>query len=325
MELRQLRYFVAIVECGSLSAASKAVHVAQPALSHHLKNLEAAFGKRLLTREARGIQPTREGDLLYRHAVGILRQADTLQAMLSHGGDAPGGRVAVGLPKTVSGLLSLPLFTHARQRFPAVALELVDGHSAELSRAVLDGRLDMAVIMPPGPLQGGVEQPLVSEDLVVICPQSAPWLAPGRSLTVAQLFALPMLISNRRERLHKVLESLGAQHQLGFNVQGHIDELGSLLQAVSAGYGVTVLPWCAVPDALSQRGLQARPLKGMKLTRELLLCRAQAVPLSDAALAVGQAMAHVLGELVGNGQWNSARLHGIDWEAMGSGLAFCPR
>jgi len=314
MELRQLRYFVAIVEFGSLSAAARAVHVAQPALSHHLKNLEASFGKRLLRREARGMQPTREGDLLYRHAVGILRQVETLHATLTRSGDHLQGSFAIGLPKTVSALVSMPLFEAARKAYPAIALELVDGHSRELSRAVLEGRLDMAVIMPPGPLQGSVEQPLVSEDMVVICPRSAPWLPPGRTLSVAQLSVLPMLISNRRERLHRLLEAVLPEPRPGFNIQGHIDELGSLLQAVSAGYGVTVLPWCAVPRALSDSGLQARRLKGVKLERELLLCRAQVVPFSETALAIGQLMARVFTALVVGGQWTSARLHTIDWE-----------
>lgn len=315
LDLKQLRYFVAMVDAGSLSAAAAVLHVAQPALSHHLKNLETSLGKTLLRREARGIAPTPEGELLYRHAAGILRQTETLELMLRRTGDQLEGRVALGLPKTASALLSVPLFERARAIYPALALELVDGHSRELGRALLEGRLDLALLMPPGPPQGCTDQALVTEELVVVCPSRADWLAPGRTLDVAQLSELPMLIANRRDRLQRVLEAAIQEHRLSFNVRGHIDELGSLLRAVAAGHGLTVLPWCAVTGHRKDAGLQFRRLRGMRLVRELHLCRATALPLAETSVAIGKLLSSVIEQMVRRGDWPRTHVHALDWPA----------
>ena len=308
LDLRQLRYFVAIVDHGGLSAAAKALHVAQPALSHHLKNLEAVLGRRLLRREARGVQPTREGEVLFRHAVGVLRQVDGLRAALARGPAALAGTVAVGMPKTVARVLALPLFGAVRAEHPQVALEIVDGHSQELGRAVVEGRLDFALMMPPGPPQGSIDTPLIREDLVVVCPPRAPWLPTAPSVRPADLATLPLLVSNRRERLHALLATLTSESHIELDVRGHIDELGSLLGAVKAGYGATVLPWCAVGPEATRGEIAIRRISGQRLVRQLLLCRSQALPLTEAAAAACTLMVACCKRLIDDGQWRGARL-----------------
>jgi LysR family nitrogen assimilation transcriptional regulator len=313
VDLRQLRYFVAIVDHGSLSAAAKALHVAQPALSHHLKNLESSLGHRLLRRDARGVQTTREGELLFRHAVGLLRQADGLRVALDRGQATLSGAVAVGLPKTVARLLALPFFEAVRERHPQVTLEIVDGHSQDLGRAVVEGRMDLALIMPPGPLQGSIDLPLLQEELVVVMAPDAPWRPPSRSLTPAQLAALPMLLSNRRERLHALLAAMSSETHITLAVRGHLDELGSLLGAVKAAHGATLLPWCAVGPEVARGELIALRIRGQRLTRQLLLSRSQTLPLTAAATAAGELLAATCGRLIEAGLWRGARLlrHGV--------------
>ena len=74
MDLRQLRYFVKIVELESISLAAEALHVAQPSLSQHVVNLESELGTKLLNRSNHGTKPTHEGEMLFRYAKSILRQ-----------------------------------------------------------------------------------------------------------------------------------------------------------------------------------------------------------------------------------------------------------
>lgn len=307
-DLRQLRYFVAIVDHGSLSAAARALHVAQPALSHHLKHLEAMFGHRLLRREARGVQPTREGELLFRHAVGVLRQVDGLRAALARGPAELAGAVSIGLPKTVARLLALPLFDAVRARHPHITLEIIDGHSHQLGRAVVEGRMDAALIMPPGPLQGSVDVPVLTEELVVVAPPRADWLPAARTLSTADLSRLPLLVSHRRERLHALLATLTAESGLALDVRGHIDELGSLLGAVKAGHGATVLPWCAVGPEVARGELVARRIRGQRLNRQLLLSRSRSLPMSEAAAATCALLIASCRRLIDDGHWRGARL-----------------
>ena len=314
MDLRQLRYFVAIVEHGSLTAAAKALHIAQPALSHHLRNLEESFGVSLLRREARGVQPTRAGEFLFNHAVGLLRQAENLQSAMTRGPAVPGGAVAVGLPKTVARFLSLPIFEHARAAYPQLSLELIDGHSKDLGHAVAQGRLDFAVIMPPGPAHGSVEIALLTEELVVACPVRAAWLPATATLSLDQLSRLPMLMSNRRERLYELLSLLTVERKIELNICGHIDELASLVAAVAAGHGATVLPWCALQDSVERGLVTVRRIRGLPLSRQLLLCRSQSVPLSAAATAVAEVVRDVCRRLLSDGKWRGAKLAELQWE-----------
>ena len=307
IELRPLRYFVAMVESGGLSAAARRLHVAQPALSHHLKQLESELGCRLLHREARGVRPTAEGESLFRHAVGLLRQLDGLPAAITADTRFPQGVVTVGLPPTLSGLLSLPVFETVLDRHPGIRLEIVEGHSRDLGRALLEGRIDLALMMPPGPAQGAVEQPVVAEELVIVCPAHAPWLPGGRQLSPADLRRMPMLLSSRRERLHALLSTRLSEERIDLDIRGHLDDLGALLAAVERGHGATVLPWCAASTALAAGRVVARRMKGRRLRRELLLCRSESLPLRDAVAATGGLVVRVVRELVDSGRWQTAQ------------------
>ncbi|MBQ1766158.1 MAG: LysR family transcriptional regulator, partial [Aquincola sp.] len=93
MDLRQLKYFVRIVELGGLSAAAQSLHVAQPSLSQHVANLEAELGLPLLERGARGARPTPAGRRLYEQAKALLRQAGDIPALVRQEGGEVAGHV----------------------------------------------------------------------------------------------------------------------------------------------------------------------------------------------------------------------------------------
>jgi LysR family nitrogen assimilation transcriptional regulator len=312
IELRQLRYFVSIVEAGSVSAAARALHIAQPALTHHIKNLEAEFGRPLLIRGARGVRPTPEGERLFRHALGVLRQVTGLRAAVSSDGLAVSGVVAVGLPPTVAGLISLPLYESVKARYPGIRLELVGGHSRDLGRALLEGRIDLALMMPPGPGQGVVEQPLLSEELFFICPRHASWLPPGiAEIGQEDLPRLPLLLSSRADRLYRLLAQRMSEDRIELDVRGHLDDIGSLLAAVEAGHGATVLPWCAAADALIEGRVVALRMPRRKLVRELILCRPDGTAPRQATDAVAERLLSVVEQLTGSGNWQATRAHGL--------------
>lgn len=96
MNLRRLRYFVKIVDLGSLTQAAEALHIAQPALSQQLSTLEGEFNERLLIRTKRGVTPTPAGMVLYRHAQTILRQLDQAHSDVGNAGQGLSGSVSVG-------------------------------------------------------------------------------------------------------------------------------------------------------------------------------------------------------------------------------------
>src|ERR1700691_6573267 len=96
MDLRQLRYFVGIVQAGSLSRAADQLHVAQSAISRHLASLESEVGRQLVTRGPKGILLTEAGGVLYRHAEAILRQVEFGKQDAVSAPKVPAGSVAIG-------------------------------------------------------------------------------------------------------------------------------------------------------------------------------------------------------------------------------------
>lgn len=113
MELRQLRYFVAIVDHGSLSRAALFLHVAQPALTAQIKHLEDELGAQLLHRSAQGMTSTDAGKVFYEHAQAILKQVGDAKSAVTQSTTRPSGSVTLGLPHSISGALALPLLIAA--------------------------------------------------------------------------------------------------------------------------------------------------------------------------------------------------------------------
>src|SRR5580704_17908379 len=109
MDLRQLRYFVGIVQAGSLSRAADHLHVAQSAISHHLAILESELEKELVTRGPKGIVLTEAGRILYRHAEAILRHVESAKRDAMSALNVPSGRVSIGLPVAWTPILSYEL------------------------------------------------------------------------------------------------------------------------------------------------------------------------------------------------------------------------
>lgn len=108
MDRRQLRYFLGVVELGSLTGGAEAMHVAQSAISSHVRNLEEELGVQLLVRGPKGVTPTEHGRLLAEHAISILRQFEQARQEVMALGREPHGDVALGIPATVSPVLIRP-------------------------------------------------------------------------------------------------------------------------------------------------------------------------------------------------------------------------
>lgn len=132
MDMRQLKYFVQIVESGSLSKASLQLFVAQPSLSQQMARLEEEVGRVLLVRSVRGVRPTPNGEALYHHAKFMLRQLDEAVAVAQQDLEGWTGRVTLGLPPTTVHVVGLPLVKHLKLRYPGITLNVVEALSAQL-------------------------------------------------------------------------------------------------------------------------------------------------------------------------------------------------
>lgn len=167
MELRQLRYVVAIAEHGALSKAASQVFVAQSALSFQLAQLEAELGVSLFLRTRRGVELTEPGKALA-HAQAILRQVEDARASVHSTGGEPTGKVVFGIPHSVSNALALPLLQAVRQQLPQVELELTEELTGNLIAQLRTGLLNLAVLFDDGHLAEFLHQRVLTERLSLI-------------------------------------------------------------------------------------------------------------------------------------------------------------
>ena len=146
MELRHLRTFLAVAEEGSFTRAGQRLHIAQPAVSVHVRQLEDELGVMLVDRSHRLIELTQAGALLHSEARGILRRLERAIGDVRRVGDGRAGRLSVGFLPSLSNTPILPSLRRFGARNPSLALELHDLLKAELIRALQDGTVDVAFL-----------------------------------------------------------------------------------------------------------------------------------------------------------------------------------
>lgn len=282
MDTRRLYSFVKIVDAGSITRAAAILHIAQPALSQQVSTLEAEFAQRLLIRSKSGVVPTEAGRALYRHAQLILRQVDQAHAAVNIGGRSPAGSVSVGLaPYSTGAALALPLLRAVRERYPEIVLHINENFGGVISEAIMTGRMDMAFIYGAGPIRGVRFEPMRTEDLLLISAGTAT----ADEVTVAELAGIDLLLPSRIHTIRQVVDAAFAQAGMAPRVVGEIESALTLVNAVTADLGATVLPWSAARAILDVNGLVVRRI-APAIEVQLSLCTSENQPLSEPALVV---------------------------------------
>src|SRR2546426_3455607 len=305
MDIRQLRYFVKVVELSNITAAAEALHIAQPSLSQHMLNLESELEVRLLERNAHGTRPTETGKLLYRHAKLILRQLDDARSAIRQESVAPSGRVAIGFPTSTSRVVAAPLLARMRAQYPLVELELVEGSSGDLVVQVAQGRLDLAVTMNARAAPQLEIRPLLEEELFVVVAPAAQVQGP---ISVAQLAALPLLLPTHPNSVRVATEHLFAAQRHSFKLVAETSAVEILILSVENGLGSTILPSSAFSLAQQQGRVQGIPIEGRPLIRELSLSLSRSAMHSPAVQCVQNTLVKVIGDEVLQGRWQGVRL-----------------
>ncbi|WP_233098434.1 LysR family transcriptional regulator [Pseudomonas sp. MF5691] len=284
MDLRQLRYFVKVIECGNITRASEALHIAQPAISQQMRNLELDMGMPLLERSVHGVVATAAGQTLYRHAIELLRQADGTREMLRQDADFPQGKVSVGMPSSTARMLAIPLARAIGQRYPGIKLELIDAPSAELGRLITVGRVALAVNVDVVETRGMAFQRLLTETLYLVAwPEFELAEDPVSIEALAKMpLVLPCAPNTIRNRVEFALQEAGLKCEVEFEA----NSTDLLFSAVKAQLGVTVLPWAAAHAELGQQRLKLARIDHRLFKRDLSLCWHDTVVESNAVQKV---------------------------------------
>jgi LysR family nitrogen assimilation transcriptional regulator len=303
MDLRQLRYFVGIVQSGSLSRAADQLHVAQSAISHHLASLESELGRQLVTRGPKGIQLTEAGGALYRHAEAILRQVEHAKQDTLNAQNVPSGRVSIGFPVAQSSLLGYELLVRIREAYPQILLHLTDAHSALLRERLVNGRLDMAVLLIEQPERGLAVEPLVVEELFYATADSD-----TSPISLAEAAKLPLLVPGPGSGIQRAAQEAFNKQGLTVTPIAECDTMNALRRLVASGIGNSIMTWCALHDADSKHVLNYRRFADAKLERTVSLCFSEVGLRSPATEAVALTLKTLVREMIESGAWQGVTL-----------------
>ncbi|HCL6510199.1 TPA: nitrogen assimilation transcriptional regulator NAC [Klebsiella pneumoniae] len=239
MNLRRLKYFVKIVDIGSLTQAAEVLHIAQPALSQQVATLEGEMDQQLLIRTKRGVTPTEAGKILYTHARTILRQCEQAQLAVNNVGQTLRGQVSIGLaPGTAASAITMPLLQTVRNELPEVMVYLQESSGTALNDKLLAGQLDMAVLYERSPVAGIVSQPLLKEDLYLVGTRDCP----GQSVDLTAVAEMNLFLPRDYSAVRARVAEAFTLRRLSAKIIGEIESITTLTAAIASGMGATVLP-----------------------------------------------------------------------------------
>jgi len=306
MELRQLRYFIRVVELGSMGRAAAELGVVRSALSQQISRLEGELATRLLQRTTIGVVPTDAGVAFWRQAQLAVRHADEAaraaqQARLS-------GHVSVGLAPSTAAVLALPFMAGMRERYPDVRLQLVESLSGNLASMLNARQLDLAVLFETEAARRWSVTPLLDERLFVIGAPNLPGMPKGARVKLTQIGSLPLVMPSGTHGLRAIVATAFARAKCEPRIVADIDGLAILMDAVRAGVAATIQPGAATAR-IPAGELRLVLVTDAGVRRRNVLASLSDDELSPAALAARVVLAAVARKLVADKHWIGATLH----------------
>ncbi|TCS38047.1 molybdate transport repressor ModE-like protein [Paucimonas lemoignei] len=267
-DLTDLRLFLTVVECGSLTQAAREIHLALASVSERIAGMEAALGAPLLERNRRGVRPTAAGEALVRHARSILGQVEQMRGELRTYATGLKGRISLLSNTAAMAALLPPQLCHFLTIHRDLSIDLEERPSADIVQALVDRRADMGIvadITDLGPLQTHL---IASDQLVVVSSHSHP-LARQSRIAFAELLGEP-IVGMADTALETYLGERAARlgRQLDYRIQ--LRNVEHVAMCVEAGIGISILS-----DAMARtltRDLAIMPLSEAWATRRLYLC-----------------------------------------------------
>lgn len=284
LDLRKIRYFVAVYEEGSLSRAATREKVVQPALSVQLRQLETELAVRLFDRSAQGVQPTPAGHHLYRLSSNILRGLEGLKREMLDFGGTIAGTIRVGLMPSicrgpVAGLLSAYL-----DAFPRVEVKIVEAYSGTLARQVMAGELDLAVCNRPAQQTSLKLRLLLRDRVVLVSGPHTGRLPPWAECRLSELPELKLILPSGQHSLRRLLDAHVKSGAIATVRIMEMDGLGATLRFVEATDWATLLPGIAVVEEARAGRFLLNPVAApARLTSDIYALHAPDQPPSLAA------------------------------------------
>ena len=243
VDMRRLRYFLAVCEHGGFSRAADAIGIAQPALTRQVQLLKQEIGVELFTRNGRSAVPTSAGQALLTGARGHLESLDLLVDRLRRDFAAAPARVSLGICPTIAPLFLQHIHTAMRLSPGSPALTVIEAYSGDLRNLMAAGQLDLALSYSPAEGAGVHAMPLLSEKLVVAARN-----APGGTLSLRDLAGMKLILPSRMHQLRRIIDRVCAARGQVLIPALELDSLAAVKAMLAGDCGdfATILPYHAV-------------------------------------------------------------------------------
>ena len=267
LDIRRLRYLIAISDAGSLTAAARALNIAQPALSYHLSELERLIGGSLFNRKSTGMEPTALGLILIGHAVQIVdriheAEADVLRRVDE---DPAGKKIRLSIIPSLATTLSPALFKAFGKALPKHSLHLIDARSAFAKELLEKEKADFAIQLIAD--QGLEDEPLAWEEMFCIAPAEH-GVAP---MEFSEVASSDLILPASGNPLRRFLEDAARENELSLCVSMEVDGFEPRKRMVRAGLGTTVFGEFSIAPEVLEPGLVARRIVEPVLKRPIYL------------------------------------------------------
>ncbi|KWB82521.1 LysR family transcriptional regulator [Burkholderia ubonensis] len=284
MNFTHLAAFYAVVETGSVTAASERLHVSQPALTREIRELEERLGATLFDRLPRGMQPTEAGRLLADYAAQIFALANAAEAAVGEFAGLTRGQLGIGSSRTIGVYLLPAVLNEFRTRYPGITVDLRISNSENIEGAVLANERQIGMIEGPYDTTA-FDAAVIGRDALI--PVAAPThpLTRKRQLTADALGRAELVMREPGSGTRTVVEQAYAQRGLSLEPKLSVGSAEAIKQLVRLGNAIAWVSRCTVTEELASGALVQLPVKDLKIERNLSMIWRKGRSLSPSARA----------------------------------------
>lgn len=304
MDSRQLRYFAAIYEHGTLSQAAQHMRVAPSALSHHLTNLEARLSVRLFERKPRGLQPTAAGERLYSHARSILKSMLAAEKDVREAGGVAAGDVSVGMAYSAVKAIGVDLARRLLDDYPKVRLSLTESLSGSTLMHLMASEVDLALVYNP-PADPRLKTRAVLEERMVCIGRREIIGEDDRPMRFDELLDLPVILLRQGVSSRAIVSDVALLKRIEARAKLQMNSVQAITGSVIAGLGCVIGTKLFMKEQLESGALHQRSIMEPELSRSLYLCELAERPPTYALEAVRALLLELVRDAVTRGDWEA--------------------
>lgn len=307
MDARQLRYFAAIYEHGTLSNAAQHVRVAVSALSHHLANLEAALATPLFVRKPRGLQPTAAGERLYIHAKSILKAMSAAERDIREAGGEISGEVSVGMAYSAVKAIAVTLARTILTDYPNLRLSLTESLSGSTLLHLMNSEVDLALVYNPPPGPGLKTTPVLEERMVCVGTRAIIGDTDD-PIAFDDLLELPLILLRQGLSARAIVDDVSLLKRLEARAKLQMNSVHAIGGSLIAGLGCVIGTKLFMQDQLQSGALHFRPIVEPEMSRILYMCEMAERPATFALETVRGVILTLVDDAVRAGRWEARSL-----------------